>query len=183
MPFVSAREARVKGEPYRHLAIRRQTKQGMLPGLDVAQPARTDEESMEMGGIAYHLFAIISNIAVWTPPEIVAWYNARCGHGEAINSVLKSDLAGGQLPSKYFGANAAWWAVVVLAWNLHALLRVLALPGDLKEARFKRLRFQFINAPARLVQHARHCVVRYFQPAVLALIQQMREVLRALAFP
>ena len=181
VPFVSAREAQVKGEPYRHLAIRRKTNQGMLPGLDVAQPGHADEETLEMGGTAYHLFAIIANIRDQTPRAIVAWYNARCGGGEAINSVLKSDLAGGQLPSKYFGANAAWWALVVLAWNLHALLRLLVLPGDLKDARFKRLRFQFINVPARLVRHARQCVVRYFQAGVLALIQQMRGALRALA--
>ena len=62
-------------------------------------------------GTAYKIFAIVSNIPDWTPPEIVAWYNARCGQGEALNSVLKSDLAGGQLPSNKFGANAAWWAL------------------------------------------------------------------------
>lgn len=70
---------------------------------------------------------------------------------------------------------------MVLAHNLHALLARLALPGDLKEARFKRLRFHFINVPARLVQHARHCVVRYFHAGVLALIQAIRGALRALA--
>jgi len=69
----------------------------------------------------------------------------------------------------------------VLAHNLHALLASLALPGDLEEARFKRLRFQFINVPARLVQHARQCVVRYFHAGALALIQTMRHALSRLA--
>ena len=125
--------------------------------------------------------SIAGNIAEWTPQQIVAWYNASGGGGEAVNSIIKSDLAGGQLPSNKFGANAAWWSVAVLAHNLHALLATLALPGDLKEARFKRLRFQFINVPARLVQHARHCVVRYFHAGALALIQAIRGALRALA--
>jgi len=179
--FVSNREALTKAEPYRHLVVRRRVPQGMLPGLDVSQPGKADEETMEMGGTAYKIFALVSNIPDWTPEAIVAWYNARCGGGEAVNSVLKSDLAGGQLPSNKFGANAAWWAVVVLAHNLHALLARLALPGDLQAARFKRLRFHFINVPARLVQHARQCVVRYFQAGVLALIQAIRGALRALA--
>ena len=179
--FVSNREALTKAEPYRHLVVRRAVPQGMLPGLDVSQPGTADEETMEMGGTAYKIFAIVSNIPDWTPHAIVAWYNARCGGGEAVNSVLKSDLAGGQLPSNKFGANAAWWAVVVLAHNLHALLARLALPGDLKDARFKRLRFHFINVPARLVQHARQCVVRYFHTGALALIQAIRGALRALA--
>ena len=30
---------------------------------------------------------------------------------------LKSDLAAGRLPSGLFGANAAWWAIAVLAFN------------------------------------------------------------------
>ena len=179
--FVSNTEALVKADPYRHLVIRRKAPQGMLPGLEVPQPGQADEETMEMAGTAYKIFALVSNIADWTPPEIVAWYNGRCGGGEAVNSVLKSDLAGGQLPSHKFGANAAWWAVVVLAHNLHALLARLALPGDLKDARFKRLRFQFINVPARLIQHARACAVRYFHEGVLALITAIRAALRALA--
>ncbi|MHB9025574.1 MAG: hypothetical protein ACYC7E_15625, partial [Armatimonadota bacterium] len=62
-----------------------------------------------------------------------------------------------------------------------ALLVTLALPGDLTEARFKRLRFQFINVPARLVQHARQCVVRYFNAGALAIIQTIRGALRALS--
>lgn len=179
--FVSNREALTAAPPFRHIVVRRRVPQGMLPGLEVPQPGQADEETMEMGGTAYKIFALVSNIVDWTPQEIIAWYNTRCGSGEAVNSVLKHDLAGGQLPSNKFGANAAWWAVVVLAHNLHALLADLALPGDLKAARFKRLRFQFINVPARLVQHARHCVVRYFHAGVLALITAIRGALRALA--
>jgi hypothetical protein len=172
--FVSNREALIPGEPYRHLVVRRRVAQGMLPGVDVSQPDGAEEEGMEMDGKTYTMWAIISNIAEWTPQAIVAWYSARCGAGEAVNSVLKSDLAGGQLPSNKFGANAAWWAIVVLTHNLHILLALLALPEELKVARFKRLRFQFINVPARLVQHARQCVVRYFHSGVAALIQAIR---------
>jgi hypothetical protein len=179
--FVSNRAALVKAEPYRHIVVRRQVPQGMLPGLEVSQPGSAEEETMEMGGKAYKIFAVVSNIPEWTPQEIIVWYNGRCGQGEALNSVLKSDLAGGRLPSNKFGANAAWWAVVVLAHNLHALLACLALPGDLQHARFKRLRFHFINVPARLVQHARQCVVRYFHAGALALITTIRGALRALA--
>ena len=69
----------------------------------------------------------------------------------------------------------------MLAHNLHALLACLALPAHLKGARFKRLRFHFITVPARLIQHARQCLVRYFQAGALAIIQQMRRALRALA--
>ncbi len=40
--------------------------------------------------------------------EVVTAAHARCGHGEEVHAVLKSDLAGGMMPSGRFGANAAW---------------------------------------------------------------------------
>ena len=40
--------------------------------------------------------------------ELIWWSRQRCGKGEEVHSVLKSDLAGGRLPSGLFGANAAW---------------------------------------------------------------------------
>ena len=182
VPFVSNTEALIKAEPYRHIAIRRKSKQGILPGLGTNDGKLADEETTEMGGTTYHVHAIISNIDEdWSLQSIVEWYNVRCGGGEAIHSVLKSDLAGAQLPSNKFGVNAAWWSVAVLAHNLHALLEKLAMPKELVGSRFKRLRYHLINVPARVVIHARQCVVRYFQSEVLHLIKQIRGELSGLA--
>jgi len=178
--FVSNEEALIDARPFRHLVVRRHTVQGMLPGVEVAQPHQSGDESMALGDHAYRIFAVISNIADWTPQEIVDWYSARCGGGEAIQSITKSDLAGGQLPSGKFGANAAWWAIVVWAWNVHALLRLLALPPELRDRRFKALRYHFITIPARLITHARQCVVRYLTRTAVTLIQGMRVALRVL---
>ena len=181
VPFVSNAEAMIKAQPYRHIVVRRKAKQGMLPHLGTNDTELADEETMEMGGCAYHVHAIISNIEEeWSCRSVVEWYNERCGGGEAIHSILKSDLAAGQLPSNAFGVNAAWWAVVVLAYNLHALLERLAMPKNLVGSRFKRLRFHLINVPARMVSHARRCCVRYFQTATLHLVQFIRGEIAAL---
>lgn len=181
VPFVSNAEALIKSEPYRHIVIRRKAKQGILPGLGASDAKLSEEETVEINGTSYHVHAIISNIGEdWSCRQVVEWYNQRCGGGEAIHSVLKSDLAAGQLPSSKFGANAAWWAITILAHNLHALLEKLAMPKGLVGSRFKRLRFHFINVPARLVTHARRCCVRYFHAASLYLVQQIRGELAAL---
>ena len=180
--FVSNKEAMIKAEPYRHVVVRRQAKQGILPGFGASDKELGYEETMEIRGRAYHVHAIISNIgAEWSSEQIATWYSERCGGGEAIHSILKSDLAGGQLPSSKFGANAAWWKVAVLAHNLHILLEKLALPKGLVGSRFKRLRYHLINVPARLVQHARQCCVRYFQEATLSLILHIRGEIASLA--
>jgi len=184
VPFVSNREAMIKAEPYRHIVIRRRAKQGVLPGLGTREEELGYEETMEMGmgGVAWHMHAIISNIGEeWTNRQVAEWYNERCGGGEAIHSILKSDLAAGQLPSNKFGANAAWWSIAILAYNLHMLLEKLALPGDLSGSRFKRLRFHLINVPARLIQHARRCCIRYFEKAALDYVKYTRGKLAALA--
>ena len=181
VPFVSNAEALIKAEPYRHIVARRRTKQGILPGLGANDARIADEETIEMRGQAYHVHAMISNIEEeWSSQRVVEWYNDRCGGGESIHSVLKSDLAAGQLPSNKFGVNAAWWSVVVLAHNLHALLEKLAMPKGLVGSRFKRLRYHLINVPARLVTHARKCCVRYFQAATLQLVQHIRGEIAAL---
>lgn len=181
VPFVSNTEALIKSEPYRHIVVRRKAKQGILPGLGTNDNEIADEETVEMCGQAYHVHAMISNIeGEWSDQRVVEWYNDRCGGGEAIHSILKSDLAAGQLPSNRFGVNAAWWTVVILAHNLHALLEKLAMPKGLAGSRFKRLRFHLINVPARVVTHARQCCVRYFQAATLQLVQHIRGELAAL---
>jgi len=41
---------------------------------------------------------------------------------------MKNDLAGGHLPSAHFGANATWWAIMILAFNLNSFMKHLALP-------------------------------------------------------
>ena len=64
------------------------------------------------------------------------------------------------LPSKYFGANAAWLRLAVIAHNVLTALKRLALPAELLTARPKRLRFLIFNTPGRLVHHARNLLLR-----------------------
>ena len=42
--------------------------------------------------------------------------------------MIKIDLGGGVLPSKYFGANAAWLRLAGIAYNVLQTLKRLALP-------------------------------------------------------
>ena len=51
------------------------------------------------------------NVANISPDGVIWWLRERCGKSEEVHSALKSDLAGGQMPSGLFGANAPWWAL------------------------------------------------------------------------
>jgi hypothetical protein len=81
----------------------------------------------------------------------VQWHREKAGTIEGVHDVVKNELAGGVLPSKYFGANAAW-------------LR-LALPAELLAARPKRLRFLIFHTAGRLVHHARGLTLRVMTAA------------------
>lgn len=87
--------------------------------------------------------------------EVVAAAHARCGHGEEVHAVLKSDLAAGMMPSGRFGANAAWLWLAALAMNVLALLRRTACGQEWQWTRMKRLRAIWIHLVARVVHHGR----------------------------
>ena len=72
-----------------------------------------------------------------------------------MHRVLESELAGGQLPSGKFGVNAAWWAIVVLAFNLNSAMKQLALGGKWVSKRLKAVRFEIICLPGRVVVKGR----------------------------
>jgi hypothetical protein len=85
-------------------------------------------QSMFKDSIKYKVFGIATNMD-WDGQELIEWHYKRCGRSEQAHSVMKEDLAGGTLPSGDFGENAAWWWIMILAFNLNAALKSLVLGG------------------------------------------------------
>ena len=141
---------------YRYLAIR----EAMKPGK-----TKEDEEpdvpfqTMKSNKVTYKLFAVVTNRNI-DGSDLIQWHRKRCGKSEHVHSTQKEGLAGGQFPSNLFGANAAWWALMVLSFNLNRLMQIAALPNDLKESKMKALRFHIIQLPGRVIHHARQVFVR-----------------------
>ena len=50
----------------------------------------------------------------WEPVKLIEWHREKAGTIERVHDVLKNELATGVLPSKYFGANAAWLRLAVI---------------------------------------------------------------------
>ena len=113
---------------------------------------------------------------------MIGWLRERCGKSEEVHSALKSDLAGGQTPCGLFGANAAWWALTILAFNLNAAMKRLALGESWATKRMKALRFHLIGLPGRVVGHARKLIIRLGGGAeALATFLNARRTIQALA--
>ena len=167
-----------KSPEYRYIAIREPIRQGTFPGMDDVE-AQMDLPfaTIVCRGRTYRLSGIVTNMEA-SGAELIKWHHARCGKSEEAHAVMKSDLAGGTLPSGKFGANAAWWGIMVLAYNLHAAMRLIALPKGLKGKRLKAIRFALIDISGRIVEHGRQLFVRLARghPALAWLIQMRREI-------
>jgi len=157
--FVPNEVGNKKGGPaYRFLAIREPLRQLELPGVEQKQQA-LPFPVIEQGGVKYKLFGVVTNLAL-PGDEVIWWLRERCGKSEEAHSIMKSDLAGGTLPSGLFGANAAWWQLMLLAFNLNSAMKHLVLGGAWAARRLKALRFGFINVVGRIVHHARNTVMK-----------------------
>ena len=126
---------------------------------------RGDSHSVAAGGTVSDgsrekHFAVVSNLWEWNAERLIQWHREKAGTIEAVHDVVKNELAGGVMPSKYFGANAAWLRLAVIAHNVLTALKRIALPAELLRARPKRLRFLIFNTAGRIVQDARKMRLR-----------------------
>ena len=179
--FVPNELARSKtGREYRYLAVRSPLRQRVLPGLE----DETEEPNcpvVEAEGERYKVRGLVTNLT-WDGRAVIEWYRQRCGKGEEVHAVMKEDLAGGTLPSALFGANAAWWWIMLLALNLHQMMKHLVLGGPWVRRRLKAIRFHLLCLPARVVKRSRQLLIRLGRGyGSLALLIQARRRIYDLA--
>jgi hypothetical protein len=154
------------GPAYRFVATRELLRRQLaLPGHEEAP-----EDSDSVGtpsGERYKIRGIVTNRTI-DGNDLIVWYRQRCGKSEEVHSVMKEDLAGGQLPSGDFGENAAWWAIMILALNLNAAMRRLVLPQGWARKRLKALRFGLINLAGQVRERSRQLQILLSpkQPAI-----------------
>jgi DDE family transposase len=112
--------------------------------------------------------AIVSNRRQNSAAELVRWHWEKAGTIELTHDVTKNELAAGAPPSGKFGANAAWYRINLLTYNLLTVLRRHALPERFRHARPKRLRYEVFTIPAQISAHARQLTARLGVPALTA---------------
>ena len=103
---------------------------------------------------------VVSNDFAEDGAKLLHWHYQKAGHIEVVHDVLKNELGAGVLPCGAFGANAAWFRLCLLTYNLLSAMKTLGLPPALCDARPKRLRFAVFNLAARITSHARRTYAR-----------------------
>jgi hypothetical protein len=176
-----------KGPTYRFLVTREPLRQLHLPGVDDERQGKLPFPTMELvhaGGqrAPYKLHAVVTTIENDPGDQIIWWLRERCGHSEEAHAVMKTDLAGGALPSALFGANAAWWTIMHLAFNLNVTMKRQVLGAGWVERRMKAVRYHVIGVAGRLVRHGRTVVLR-LERAARDFLDRCRAGIHALARP
>lgn len=114
-------------------------------------------ELFEEKGPRYH--AVVSNREELDASEIVRWHRGKAGTIEHVHRAMKDELGAGVLPSARWGANAAWFRINALTFNVLTVLKRRALPPRFRNARPKRLRYELFTLPGALALHQRRMSV------------------------
>jgi hypothetical protein len=101
----------------------------------------------------YRYQAFVTNTATGQLPFLEARHRAHARVEDRIRHAKDTGL--GRFPSREFAINTAWLSVVMIAADLVAWLRLLALTGALATAEPKALRYRLLHVPARLTRSAR----------------------------
>ena len=138
------RTERRDARPRRYVGIRVMKKQGEL---------------FDDGNDRKH-FAVVTNREE-KGNIVLEWHREKAGTIEHTQDELKNALAGARPPSKFFGANAAWFILNAMAYNMASALRSASTGPDMKTARIKRLRFTFFRVGAQITRFSRKMTVRF----------------------
>lgn len=104
--------------------------------------------------------AILSDLdASWTTEQVMDYYNAR-GSAEKAIGELKNGFGLHKLPCGQLFANAAFFQIGLLAYNLVQTFKHFALPEGWKTFCIKNLRFRLLCQAAIVVRHARRIVLK-----------------------
>jgi hypothetical protein len=110
----------------------------------------------ESGSWCYH--AVATN-RVGPAREVIWKHNGR-GQSENWHQELKLGIGMEQMPCGQFEANALYFAIGVLAYNLAQVLKKRVLPACYGSATVATLRWKLYRLAGKLVRHARGWVLR-----------------------
>ena len=91
---------------------------------------------------------------------LVRWHWEKAGTIELVHDVTKNELGAAVPPCGRFGANAAWYRLSLLTYNVLSAMKSLALPAEFGIARPKRLRHRVFTMAGRIVSHSGRLILR-----------------------
>lgn len=129
-----------------------------IPAYRLVVIRRTGQLELFRDPIEY--YPIITDLpASMDAEQVVDFYNGR-GRMEKALGEIKNGFALHWLPCGDFLANAAYFQVALLAYNLARTFKRVALPSSWQNLSIKSLRFRLLCHAGVIVRHARRMILR-----------------------
>lgn len=137
------------------------------------QPSLFDE-------FKYNYYVIATNDFVREPQDIIYFHNAR-GNAENYNKELKLGFNLEYTPTSALRANALYFKLGVLAYNLSVAVKRFVLQGNWIKKTINTLRWQLIHIAGKVVSHSRFLVLKVSRSA-FEFLSALRHAIPSLAF-
>jgi hypothetical protein len=125
---------------------------------------------------AYCYHAVISNRDEAEGASEVLWRHNQRGESENWHKELKLEFGMEQMPCGQLEANAVFFGIGVLAYNLSLVLKAQLLPAEYRHASVATLRWKLYRLAGKLVSHAGAWVLKIkTEGAKLALLNAVRQ--------
>ncbi len=136
-----------------------QTKTAFRLSLKREERVQADLFEPAPGPYADHVVASNWSQEEKTANEVWQWHNQR-GQAENFNKELKTGLGMEQLPCGDSGANAVFFRIGVLAYNLFIGFKRLACPAAWSTQTIATVRWKLVQGAGRMLCHAGRVVLR-----------------------
>ena len=114
-------------------------------------------------------------------PEVIWFHNGR-GDAENYNKELKGGFGMDYAPCRSLAADAVYFEIGVLAYNLTIAVKRLLLGGDWVQRTIASLRWRLLATAGKVVRHGRKLILRV-QESHFELLKRVRAQLTLLAAP
>ena len=147
-------------------------KKDITPTLPTLEEYISDEVMMQYQDEIYYCIATNDNDL--SPEEIIKLHRQRGDTSENKIKELKNGFNMSYLPSSNFEANAFYFQIGTLAYNLFLLFKQI-LDSNLQQHTVKTIRYKLYNIAGKVVSHARDTILKVNEEFI-ELLQRIRRL-------
>ena len=127
-----------------------------------------------------HHHAVVTNLD-WAGERLLQWHREKAGTVEHVHDEVKNALGGGHMPSQHFNANAAWFKLALISYNIVSAMRRLCLNAQERSVRLKKFRLLVIHLAGRMSRF--QCTLRLRFCAPKESIDRVMKIWEVFALP
>jgi hypothetical protein len=154
-----------------NLDYRNISKKDITPTLPTLEEYISDEVMMQYQDEIYYCIATNDNDSI--PQEIIKLHRQRAETSENKIKELKNGFNMSYLPSSNLEANAFYFYIGTVAYNLFLLYKLI-LDKNLQKHTVKTIRYKLYNIAEKVVSHARDTILKVNEEFI-KLLQTIRQ--------